>query len=250
MYKLNFIMWRVRNVFQVFLVFFLWDSVFSDPSRTVFGYDRSKMLTYVFGLVAMRAIVLSSRSIDIGGDISSGRLTNYLLKPFSFFKYWFTRDLSSKALNLIFAMVEIVFLYIILKPQFFLQTHLGVLLVFLLSLALAIGIYFLLLLLVNIVPLWNPDQSWGPTFLLIVIVEFLAGGIFPLDILPWSLQNILYLTPFPYLLFMPLQIYLGKIDILTSLKADVVAFLWIGILIYIIRTSWRKGLKLYSSEGR
>ncbi len=47
-YRLNFIMWRVRNVMQILLLFFLWTTVFSDPARVVFGYDRAKMLTYVF----------------------------------------------------------------------------------------------------------------------------------------------------------------------------------------------------------
>lgn len=105
-YRLNFIMWRVRNVLQIFLVFFLWDTVFSNSQRVVFGYDRAKILTYVFGLVLVRAFVLSARAVDVGGEVARGDLSNYLLKPISYFKYWLTRDLSSKALNLIFAVFE------------------------------------------------------------------------------------------------------------------------------------------------
>jgi len=100
-YRLNFIMWRLRNVMQIFLVFFLWDTVFSDPKRVVFGYDREKILTYVFAILIVKAFVLSARAVDVAGDIARGDLTNYLLKPVSYFKYWFTRDISSKSLNLL-----------------------------------------------------------------------------------------------------------------------------------------------------
>ena len=122
-YRVNFIMWRVRNIFQIFLVFFLWDTVFSDPGRNLFGYDRVKILTYVFGLLIVRAFVLSAKAMDVAGEVSRGDLANYLLKPLSYFKYWMTRDLASKVLNLSFAAVETFLLYLILKSPFFLQTN-------------------------------------------------------------------------------------------------------------------------------
>ena len=118
-YRLNFIMWRLRNVMQIFLVFFLWDTVFSDPKRVVFGYDRERILTYVFAILIVKAFVLSARAVDVAGDISRGDLTNYLLKPLSYFKYLFTRDISSKSLNLLFATVEFFILYISFSTKTF-----------------------------------------------------------------------------------------------------------------------------------
>src|SRR3972149_10285999 len=121
-YRLNFIMWRVRNVLQIFLVFFLWTTIFADQSKEIFGYNRDKIITYVFGILVLKALVLSARVIDVSGEISRGDLTNYLLRPVNYFRYWFTRDLSSKALNLAFATVEIAILYFLLRPPFFVQT--------------------------------------------------------------------------------------------------------------------------------
>ncbi|MBI2103398.1 hypothetical protein HYT59_00170 [Candidatus Woesebacteria bacterium] len=60
-YRLNFIMWRLRNVMQIFLVFFLWSTIFSDNQKEFFGYNRDKILTYVFGILILRALVLSAR---------------------------------------------------------------------------------------------------------------------------------------------------------------------------------------------
>ena len=77
-YRFNFIMWRVRNVLQIFLVFFLWSTIFSDPDKVIFGYNKDKILTYIFGIMIMKALVLSARVVDVSGEISRGDLTNYL----------------------------------------------------------------------------------------------------------------------------------------------------------------------------
>ena len=123
------------------MLFFLWSAVYTDPTRVVFGYDRDKILTYVFGILILRAIVLSARTVDVSGEIARGDLTNFLLKPINYFKYWFTRDISSKVLNLVFAAVETTLLFFILKPPFFLQTNLFLVAMFLISVILAILLF-------------------------------------------------------------------------------------------------------------
>lgn len=250
-YRVNFIMWRVRNVLQIFLVFFLWDTVFSDPGRVVFGYDRTRILTYVFGLLLVRAFVLSARAVEVAGEISRGDLSNYLIKPLSYFKYWLTRDLSSKTLNLSFAVVEAFVLYLILKPPFFIQTNLFFIAGFLLALAAAMFIYFTLLFITSAVPFWIPEAGWGTHFLFsVVIVEFLSGALFPLDILPVGVHNLLNFTPFPYLIFFPLQVYLGKITGFALFRGIFVSVFWAGALWFIMRSIWNRGLKVYQAHGR
>jgi len=249
-YRLNFIMWRLRNVLQILVVFFLWDTIFSDSSKVVFGYDRAKILTYIFGIMIVRSIVLSVRSIDIAGEISRGDISNYLIKPIDYLKYWFTRDVSSKALNLIFASFEVTLLFFILKPQFFLQTNIINLGFFVISLFFAVLLYFLLIFLFSLPTFWYPNQAWGFIFLLIVFTDILAGGVFPIDVLPEKLQSLVFLTPFPYLLFVPIEIYLGKYVIWTNLRFLLVSFCWILFLFVINKKVWWLGLKSYRAEGR
>lgn len=250
-YRVNFIMWRVRNVMQIFLVFFLWSTVFADPQTEIFGYNRDRILTYVFGILILRALVLSARAVDIAGEISRGDLTNYLLKPVSYFKYWFTRDISSKALNLSFAAVEATLLFAILKPPLFIQTNPAQIAAFLVFLVLAVVIFFSLLILVNLITFWLPESGWAAQFLIIVIAtEFLAGAIFPIDILPSFIQQVLYALPFPYLLFFPLQVYLGKIGGGAMIKGLFVSAAWAAALIFAMNVVWQKGIKKYAAVGR
>lgn len=250
-YKVNFIMWRVRNVFQIFLIFFLWDAVFSDPGRVVFGYDRGRILTYVFGIILIRALVLSSRSVDVARDVATGELSNYLIRPMSYFKYWFTRDVSSKALNILFAIIEFGIFYLILKPPFYFQTDIFTILSFLISVVIAILIFFNLIFMVSTVPFWAPELGWGSHFLVtVVIVESLSGSMFPIDILPSGLQQVLMATPFPYLIYFPIQVYLGKITGAMYLQGTLVSLFWVVILWLGLKMVWNKGLRVYQAFGR
>ncbi|MEK7498114.1 MAG: ABC-2 family transporter protein [Patescibacteria group bacterium] len=250
-YKLNFIMWRVRNVLQIFLIFFLWDAVFSRPDAIVFGYDKAKILTYIFGVMLVRALVFSARSVDVPGEISEGNLTNYILKPMGYFKYWFVRDLSSKALNFAFSIVEFAILFFLLKPPFFWQTSLLFLILFLLSLAIANYLVFVIRFIVSFITFWIPELAWGAQFLfMMIITEFLSGSVFPLDILPIALQKVFYMTPFPYLLFFPLQVYLGKLPLNVIFEGITISIIWSLVLTVFMKIVWAKGLIEYRAEGR
>ncbi|RLC32669.1 hypothetical protein DRH13_01405 [Candidatus Woesebacteria bacterium] len=250
-YRVNFIMWRVRNVLQILLVFFLWSAVFTNPQTELFGYNRDKILTYVFGIFILRALVLSSRAVDIAGEIARGELTNYLLKPINYIKYWFTRDISSKALNLSFATVEIVILYFFLRPTFFIQTDPLQIFLFLVAVVFAVVMFFGLLVLVNFVTFWLPEGGWASQFLIIVIfTEFLSGAVFPIDILPEAIQNVLYALPFPYLMFFPLQVYLGKLSMTATLQSLLISGIWMMFMIVVINQVWARGIKKYSAVGR
>jgi ABC-2 type transport system permease protein len=249
-YPVNFVMWRIRNILTFFLTFFLWDTVYRNPNTNIFGYDRAKIMTYVFLVVFLRAIVVSAKTVNIAGEISDGKLSNYLLKPINFFYYWFTRDVASKVLNCLFAVVEVFILYLLFVPTFFSPQHVVTWFMFLVFLIIAIVLFFLLIFLFSSVPLWLPEQNWAPVFLFYTITEFLSGAFFPLDILPKFWQTIVYLTPFPYLIFVPSQIYLEKVDMGQTLFWLAVGVGWcIGLYVLLISV-WKKGLKSYKSEGR
>ncbi len=250
-YKMNFIMWRVRNVIQILITYFLWISVFNDPQTSIFGYNQAAILTYVFGIILIRAMVFSARSVDVPGEISEGLLTNYLVRPIKFFKYWFARDTASKALNFMFSIVEFSILSVLFKPSLIFQTNATYLLLFVASLIVANYLIFVIRFLVTSVTFWVPEMGWGGQFLFMVIItEFLSGSVFPLDIFPLVWQKAFYFTPFPYLVFFPLQVYLGKIPVSLAVNGLVVSILWSVVLSYLLKYVWQKGLKLYGAEGR
>lgn len=245
-YRLNFVMWRVRQVFVFLIPFFLWRSVLGGGGE-LYGYGFAALMTYLFGTTILRSLVMGSRTVDLGWMINTGYLSIPLLKPMSLFRFFFTRDLADKLYNLTFICFEIPLLFLLFRPPVFLQTNFLVLVPTLFSLLFAILIYFLINLLFGSIAFWSRD-IWAPRFLLMVIMEFATGAMFPLDMLSDSLQRLVMLTPFPYLLFVPLQLYLGQ-------DAQVVGHLatqlfWVVSLYLAVKYVWQKGLKVYEAEGR
>lgn len=251
-YRLNFIMWRIRNIFSILIIYFLWLAIFSE-NNNLFGYDKTKMVTYILGISLMQAIIFASRTIDVGGEIAEGNLTNYLLRPFNFIKWWFTKDLADKVLNLIFSVCELAVLFFILRPVIFIQQNAANLSFFLLAIVLSTILYFFINFFLGIISFWTPESwggVWAPRFIFMVILQFLSGSFFPLDILPQKIFFILSLTPFPYLLYFPLKVYLGGIGIGQIILGVGVTLFWTVIWYFIVKKTWTAGLKVYGAEGR
>jgi len=250
-YRLNFIMWRIRNIIQILIFFFLWDAVLSGNNNQIFGYTRTQIFTYAFVLIIVRAIVFSVRSNDIAGQISNGELTNMLLKPINYFRYWITRDVAYKFLNILFGLVEALALILILKPNIFIQSNPVYSLTFIVSLILSIFIYFSILMMTSFIPFWVPELAWGAQFLVTgVVVEFLSGASFPVDIFPKAIYQILMLTPFPYLIFVPIKTYLGIFSYQVVFQSLLIGFVWSVVLFKLSQIVWKKGLKVYEGVGR
>lgn len=249
-YRLNFVLWRLRNVLRLLMTYFLWRGIFAS-NTVVFGYTSSQMQTYVFMVLVVQTLVTSAPSSDnIGGEISSGDLSNYLVKPVGYLKYWFTRDLASKLLNILFSAGEILLLWFVLKPEIVFPVTVLTLIGFFISAILATLTFYLVSSCSRFVAFWMPENSWGLAFLVLVLMEILAGGIFPLDVLPAWTYGLIQLTPFPYLIYFPVAIFSGKIvgwELVRILLQSVVMFLavlWLNKLI------WRKGLMVYQATGR
>ena len=255
-YRLNFLVWRLRSFISFAMVYFFWGAVFTGQSGrrlSAFDWNESQILTYIIGVALLRSIVFSSRTIDVGGEINQGNLTNYLLKPLNFVTYWFSRDIADKILNIVCAVFELTLFFSILKPNLFWQTNIFYLSFFILTIILATILYFYINLFLGLIAFWTPESwsgIWGPRFVFIIILEFFGGTIFPLDFLPKSILNFLNLTPFPYLIYFPLKIYLGKITSLEIILGLAICFLWVFMWHFIVERTWRAGLRVYGAEGR
>ncbi len=247
-YRLNFFMWRFRQVLQLLTIYFLWYAIL--PPRTSIGtYSQQSMLTYVLGTAIMNSFVFSSKSIGIGEEIIEGNLTNFLIRPINYFYYWISRDIGDKAMNISFAFIELLIIFLFLHPPFFIQTNFFMLVFFVINLIGAMSISFLLNFLLGIVGFWSTDV-WGVRFLYSVVIQFFSGGLFPLDLLPKPLYHIFQFLPFSYLLFVPVKIYLGQLSLKEISISLFIVFVWIAVLHRIVMSLWLKGLQEYTATGR
>src|SRR5262249_61084899 len=81
--------------------------------------------------------------------------------------------------------------------------------VFLLSVIMTALLQFFMSYTMAMLAFWVLEVS---TFIFILFAfEYLASGhLFPLSILPPAIERVLFFTPFPYQLYFPISVYMGK----------------------------------------
>lgn len=247
-YRLNFVLWRVRMVMQLLIAYFLWSALYTGRAE-IFGYQRVQMFTYLLLTAVVRTLVLGTTTLEIGRIINEGNLSNYLLKPISFMKFYAAKDVADKALNFAFSIFEISAVILILKPDVSFQISALNLFLFACAVFFAVTIYFFFSLLVGFFGFWLVDV-WSVRFLIFVVMEFFTGSLFPLDIMPNRVQFILKLFPFYYLLYFPVKVYLGTLTMPDLISGFVSGLIWITVLYVTVRFVWIKGLKSYTAYGR
>lgn len=247
MYRLSFIIWRMRNVLQILTVYFLW-LVILPSGKSFGGYTQSMMLTYVLGTALMNSIVLTTKSFSIGEEINDGTIANFLLRPMNYFAYWFARDLGDKSMNLLFSIGEISILLLLLRPPLFIQTNPLYLVLSCSAIVFALLIYFFISILLGLIGFWS-SETWGPRFIFLQLLSFFAGGLFPLDILPKAIFTVMQFLPFTYLLYFPIKIYLGQLPLSQVYSGLVISFIWIFLMYLLMQFVWKQGLKAYTAQG-
>lgn len=246
-YRLNFILWRVRVIVSILINFFLWQTIFKAKTQ-VFGYQEAQMLTYIILITFLQGVVLSTQTFRVAEEINLGTLSNFLIRPFNYIEYVMSRDISDKLVNTFFSIFEIALLIFVLHPPIIIQTSSVWLGLFFVTCILAAVLFFEIGFMLSIIGFWS-RESWAPRFIFFILVTFLAGTYFPLDIMPVPIYNFLQLLPFTYLIYFPLKIYLGSIDSIFLVKGFVIMSSWIIVFTFGLRSFWKKGLKIYTAEG-
>ena len=248
-YRLNFAMWRLRTVILRLTSYFFWYAVYRF-NKQVGSYNESMMLTYILTGSILHSLVLTTRSARTAIHIASGDLNNFLIKPLNYFTRTLFLDLGGKAANLFFLFLEMIAIFLILKPPFFIQTNIIYLLGFIIISVLSLFLFFYLSLIISLTAFWYPEHNgWPARFLFNVSNRFLSGSLIPLDVLPVSIFNFLRFLPTSYFIFFPLQIYLGKISQSEILAGFFIMLFWVFILRILVKLIWSKGLKNYTAVG-
>jgi ABC-2 type transport system permease protein len=240
-------LWRIRVIINILITFFLWQAVFRTNS-VIFGYSRIQMLTYIILINVLNGIVLSTQTFRIAFEINSGLLSKFLIQPLNFFAYNLARDLPDKIINTGFSIFEINIMILILQTPIIIQQDLLRLISFVLVSLLAALLYFEINILLSFIGFWS-KETWAPRFIFNILLMFLAGTYFPLDIIPKQIYDFLQLLPFTYLVYFPLKIYLGAVDMSQLMKGLGIIIFWLFALMFIIRYVWHTGLKIYTAEG-
>lgn len=242
-YPLSIFLWRLRLLIQLLIIYMLWNGVFAHTNM-IFGYSKVYMMSYILGVTVVSAITTTMRTTDVAGDVLNGTVVNYLIKPISFFRYLLTREAADKLVHIPLAVLEIGLLLLLFHPPFYIPNNIFLYLFFFLSICMGWCISFFVSLALSFIAFWS-TEVWAPRFIFTVVISFVAGSLFPLDILPKPLYVVLLATPFPYFFYAPTAILLGKAPLSLLIGSGI----WLVISFVLARSIWKKGISEFSFYG-
>ncbi|MGB9883324.1 MAG: ABC transporter permease [Microgenomates group bacterium] len=245
-YRLNFVLWRLRNFVSILIPIFLWQTVFFNNQAL-----KNHTVAYFLLLHLISGLIISTTTTDLAGQIQNGEIINLLLKPISVFKYYFFRDLGDKLINFFFAIIETGIIINIVKIPFFNYLNLTVqnIVLFLLFAIIGFFSYFFISLLLSFVGFVSPEV-WAPRFIFFTLLTILSGFFIPLDFLPKPLFNLLFFTPFPYFIYLPTKIITGNFNFINLKLALFGGIFWLFFSYFLVNFAWHKGLKSFSFWGK
>jgi ABC-2 type transport system permease protein len=121
-------------------------------------------------------------------------------------------------------------------------------LVYLLSIQLSFLIRFMIAYCIGLIAFWW-EQAVALDELYFTVAAFLTGSFAPLDLYPLWAQQIIEWTPFPYVIYYPVQILNGTIGSNQMLRVLGVQLVWVVGLVLARQLLWRRGLRRYGAVG-
>jgi ABC-2 type transport system permease protein len=248
-YRVNYLTRTLFSFIPLFAMLSLWRTIYRNQPGGSSGFSQAQMMFYYL-LVAVVDVLTAVNEDDwqIAADIREGNISQFLLKPMDYLWYRMCLFISGRIAFIAVAALPLG-LFILCFRQYVLAPASPVTwLVFPISLILTALLQFFISYAMAMLAFWLLEIS---TFIFILFAfEYLASGhLFPLDILPATLKHVLYLTPFPYQLYFPISIYLGRASGAEMWRGLGCQLLWVVAAYLFARWMWRCGLKKYSAFG-
>jgi ABC-2 type transport system permease protein len=250
-YRFNYLTRTLFSFIPLFAMVSLWRTIYThNPGAgDKSGFTEAGMIFYYL-LVAVVDVLTAVNEDDwqIAADIREGNISQFLLKPVDYLWYRLCLFFSGRIAFVAMASVPLAVFIFCFRQYVLPPASLAATFAFPISLVLTALLQFFISYAMAMLAFWLLEIS---TFIFILFAfEYLASGhLFPLDVLPPLLKQILFLTPFPYQLYFPISIYLGRVAGAELWQGLAIQFIWVLAAYVFARFMWRRGVKKYSAFG-
>jgi ABC-2 type transport system permease protein len=248
-YRTNFLFRALFNLVPLISALALWRAIFDGGKETISGYTLAEMLSYylIVALVEMTTAVTEDEW-QVATDIKDGGITQFLVRPVGYLRYRVCLFSANRVIYTAVAFIPMVGI-IAWNHQYLLPPANVLSLVgFVCSLVFAAGLQFLLAYLTSLLAFWVLEISTF-SFMLLAAQRIASGEMFPLDLLPHWLTQALMVTPFPYCMFFPVSVYMGRLSEMEMAQGLAMQALWIAVLFALASFVWNRGLRTYTAVG-
>ena len=250
-YRFNFLARTIFGLIPLIAILYMWKTIYAGKGSgaTVGTYSLAEMVSYYLLVTIVDALTaVNEDDWQIAADIKDGNISQFLLKPINYLLYRLCLFVSGRLTYLAVAALPLALFVLYLRRYFVLPPDWFTLGAFLLSTLLTALLQFFISYALAMLAFWVLEVS---TFIFIVFAfEYIASGhLFPLDILPKGLETVMYFTPFPYQLYFPVSVYMGKTTGAELGRGLLIQSAWVVASYFLARLAWHRGIRKYSAVG-
>jgi len=245
-YRLRYYTGIVTYFIYVSVYYFIWKAIFAHSSR-IEGFDFSQILTYVSVGWIIRSFYFNNIDQDLANQVTEGTLVMNLIKPVHLESAMIAQALGQSVFRLALLTVPtaiaLLLVYPVRRPASTL--HFAVFFVSVVfSFFIVAGINFavgtLAIRLKSILGLLRAKYF---------LLELFSGLLLPISFFPAPLQKLLALLPFQYISYVPVLLYLGKINGRGIIRALGAQFLWVVAMLALGDWMWRWSSRKITIQG-
>lgn len=249
-YRTDFFLATFLRFIPIITTILLWKAIYDGANRThVGGLAYSQMVSYYLFVMIVRAFGSMPRlSTDIALDIRDGGLRKYLLQPIDYIAYNLALRSAHKMVYFVMAALPYGLVFFLCRDYLPGWPRAEILGLSVVSLALAFLLGFAINALIGMLGFWFLEvASFVHVFM--TAQYFLSGHMFPLSLLPESLQSVVTWLPFAYETYYPTLILLQRLEPNEIMRVILVQSIWVVALLTMTRFAWSRGLRRYAAFG-
>ena len=245
-FRLRYFTGIITYFLNVTVYYFIWTAVYSG-GLPIAGYSLAQMITYVSVGWMIRSFYWNTIDQEMAYEVIEGKIAMDLIKPVSVQWMWIFRAMGESAFRLgLLTFPTAVVVALVFPVQG--PASSGDFFLFLVA---VLGSFFLMgainfMIGTCAIPLKSILALIRAKYWLI---ELLSGLLIPMAFFPGEIQKVLAWLPFEHIAYTPLQIYLGKLDRIQSLRALATEWFWVVVLLVLAHLWWNRSLRDITIHG-
>lgn len=244
-YKSNFWLFTLNRIVEVIVYIFVWKAIFAQTGNAG-GFTVEQIITYYILVTTIKPFALWGINEDIAHSIRNGNISKELLNPMTYFQYCFGVNLGEMAFAFVVGLASFIVCSILwgITLQFNLLNFILAVIIILVG----IIISFFMQMIVGTVGFYS-SSIWGMQILKKAIISIFSGIIAPLTLFPEWFQKIANILPFKELIYAPVNVLMGNIELNQIWIIIVKQILWVFITYGIAKIFFNHSIKKVTING-
>ena len=252
-YRAQYYFTLFLNPLRFLIIIFIWGAIYSQNSIDIIqGYSYENLITYFILTNISFTLIYNQVTEKMEEYNKKGDFMVFMIKPWTFFKLSLVMTIYKRIFASFAEILPLIIILILFFKDYFIM---GNILFYIMSIGLAFFISYLLAMIIGALAFWMISIR-SLTWLLNFIISIFAGLYVPITFFPNVLVRILDFLPFKYMIFVPINIYLGKIPV--SLDNGFLGSVWYSLsmqifwclmLYFIVVVFWKVSLKRFGGVG-